>query len=111
MKLIHKALAPLASFRAQNKFIVQGTKDEYLLPEDLLNTAFNVLFDQKGVKLEASETLKELKEAIRVCEIPTDMSGLDIVFKYTPWIRVREMSIKYLIENGFDLKEWEENEL
>jgi hypothetical protein len=111
MKLIHNALAPLASLRVQDKYIVRGTKDEYLLPNELLNTAFNVLFEQKGVKFEESETLGKLKQAIRACEIPEGMSGSDIVLGYKPWIKIREMSKKYLVENGFDLQSWETNEL
>ena len=111
MKLIHNALAPLASLEVQDKYIVKGTKDEYLLPEDLLNTAFNILFEQKVVKFEESETLEELKDAIRACEIPEGMSGPEIVLGYTPWIKVREMSKNYLVEDGFDLQAWEAHEL
>lgn len=111
MKLIHTALAPLASLEVQNRYIVKGTQDNYLLPEDLLNTAINVLFEQQAIKFDETEALKELKESVRACEIHEGMSNSDIVFGYKPWIKVRETSKKYLLEIGFNLREWEKNEL
>ncbi len=111
MKLLHKALAPLASLEVQKRYIVNGTKDNYLLPEDLLNAAINVLFEQQALKFEETETLGELKEAIRCCDIPDNLSGSDVVFGYKPWAKVREASQKYLLETGFDLQTWEKHEL
>ena len=111
MKLIHKVLAPLASLEAQNRYIVKGTKDNYLLLEDLLNAAINTLFEQQAVKFDETGALKELKEAIRACDIPEGMSNSDIILGYKPWIKVRETSKKYLLEIGFDLRAWEINEL
>lgn len=111
MKIVHKALAPLASLEAQNRYIINGTKENYLLPEDLLNSAINVLFEQKAVKLEESKTLQELREAIRACEVPQGMSPRDLVSAYAPWVKVRDSARKYLSEIGFDLRAWEEHEL
>ena len=111
MKRIHKALAPLASLEVQNRYIVKGTKDNYLLPEDLLNTAINTLFEQQAVTLHETGALKELKEAIRACDIPEGMSNSELITGYEPWIKVREASKKYLSEIGFDLQAWEKNEL
>ena len=65
MKRLHKALAPLASLVVQIKYIVNGTGDEYLLPQELLNVAINVLFEQKGIQIPDSKTLDEVKAAIR----------------------------------------------
>ena len=111
MKLIHKALAPLASLEAQNRYIVKGTKDAYLLPEDLLNTAINTLFEQQAVAFDDTGALKELKEAIRACDIPEGMSNSELILCYEPWIKIRETSKKYLSEIGFDLQAWEKSEL
>ena len=111
MKIVHKALAPLASLEVQTRYIVNGTKDNYLLPEDLLNSAINVLFQQKAVKYEESKTLQELREALRACEIPQGMSALDLVSGYAPWVKVRDNARKYLSEIGFDLQAWEKHEL
>jgi len=111
MKIIHKALAPLASLEVQKRYIVNGTKDKYLLPEDLLNSAINKLFEQQAVTFNETEALKELKEAIRACDIPEDISNSELILGYAPWIKVRETSKKYLSETGFDLQAWEEHEL
>jgi hypothetical protein len=111
MKLIHKALAPLASLKVQKRYIVKGTKDNYLLPEDLLNTAINILFEQQAVTFDETGALKELKEAIRACDIPEGMSNSEMILGCEPWIKVRETSKKYLSEIGFDLQAWEKHEL
>lgn len=111
MKIIHSALAPLASLKVQERYIVNGTKDEYLLPDELLNSAINVLFEQKAVVFEENETLNELKKAIRACDIPEEISNAELVVNYEPWKRVRDLSKSYLLKIGFDLEAWEENEL
>jgi hypothetical protein len=110
MKLIHKALAPLASLEVQNRYIIKGTKDKYLLPEDLLNTAINTLFEQQAAGFDETEALNELKEAIRACDIPEGMSKSELILGYAPWIKVRETSKKYLSEIDFDLQAWEKND-
>lgn len=111
MNRIQKVLAPIASLAVQDKYIVNGTKDEYLLPEELLSIAINVLFEQKGIMVPKSKTLEEVKEAISACEVPEGISGPDIVMAHKPWIKAREISGKYLAEIGFDLKAWEAHEL
>jgi len=110
-RIIHKALAPLASLEVQRRYIVEETRDEYLLPDDLLNTAINVLFEQQAVTFDQTGSLRELKEAIRACDIPEGMSNSELILGYEPWIKVRETSKKYLSEIGFDLQAWEEREL
>ena len=111
MKVIHKALAPLASLEVQKRYIVNGSKDNYLLHEDLLNTAINTLFEQQVVTFDETGALKELKEAIRACDIPEGMSNSNIIFHHQPWIKIRELSKKILLEIGFDLRAWEKHEL
>jgi hypothetical protein len=110
-KIIHRALAPLASLEVQKRYIVDETRDEYLLPNELLNSAINTLFEQKAVKFDETQSLRELKEAIRACDIPEGMSNSELILRYEPWIKVRETSKKYLSEIGFDLQAWEEHEL
>ena len=111
MKRIHKTLAPLASLEVQKRYIVNGIKDNFILPEDLLNAAINLFFEQHGVRIEETGALKELKEAVRACDIPEGMSHSDLILSYEPWIKVRETSKKYLLETGFDLRAWENHEL
>jgi hypothetical protein len=107
VSLVHRALAPLASLEVQKRYIHKRTKDDYLLPEDLLNTAINVLFEQQAVRLDETGTLEELREAIRACNIPEGLSNSEMIFSYEPWIKVREKSRQYLLEAGFDLEAWE----
>lgn len=111
MKIIHKALAPLASLEVQKRFILNGTNDEYILPEELLDYAVNVLFEQKAVKFEETETLSELKKSIKACDVPENMDYSELIFNYKPWEKVRVLSKIYLEEIGFNLREWEQNEL
>jgi hypothetical protein len=110
MKLIHKALAPLASLEVQKRNIVNGD-DEYLLPEDLLNTAINVLFEQRVNTFDETGSLTKLNEAIRACDIPKGMSNSELILNYEPWIKIRELSERYLSEIGFDLQSREKQEL
>ncbi|MBD3617970.1 MAG: hypothetical protein HUJ28_00645 [Chromatiales bacterium] len=111
MKLIHKVLAPMASLKIQERYVIDGTKEEYLLPEELLNSAKNILFEQKGIVLEENEILSDLKKAIRAIEIPDEITGDELVRNYEPWRRIRELSKDYLVKDGFDLEGWERNEL
>ena len=109
--MVYAALAPLASLRVQDRYIVNGTKDEYLLPDELLERAISLLFEQRVVKVEESRKLEELKQALRACNLPGTMSNSELVFDYGPWKAVREKSRDYLAEIGFDLETWEKNEL
>ena len=111
MELIHKTSAPLASLKVQKRYIINGTKDEYLLPEELLGSAINVLFEQKGIVFEENEALNKLKKAIRSCGIPDKITNSEIVLNYKPWKKVRELSKDYLLKIGFALEAWEKNEL
>ncbi len=85
--------------------------DEYLLPEELLNDAINVLFEQKRISFKETEALNELKEAIKACDIPEGISAPELIGIYEPWKLVREKSKIYLKELGFDLAAWEKHEL
>ena len=111
MKLIEKVLAPLASLKVQERYIVQGDGDNYLLPEELLERAINFLFEQQGVRYENIELLKRLKENIKTIHIPESLSNQDLVYKFQPWLEIRENARSVLEKTGFDLEEWEKNEL
>ena len=111
MKLIEKFLAPLASLKVQERYIVYGDKNNYLLPEDLLERAINFLFEQQGDKYENTDLMKKIKENIKRIEIPESLSNHDLVYKFKPWIVIRENSRLILEKTGFNLEEWEENEL
>jgi hypothetical protein len=111
MKKIEGILAPLASLKVQDRFIVHGNKDEYLVPEELLESAINFLFEQQIITYQNTEIMQRLKENIRNVEIPSGISNRELVYEYGPWIRIREDAQLILEELGFDLANWEINEL
>lgn len=110
MKIIERILAPLASLKVQDRFIVHGN-DEYLVPEELLESAINFLFEQQIITYQNTEKMLRLKENIRNIEIPSGISNYELVYEYGPWIRIREDAQLILEELGFNLENWEINEL
>ncbi len=100
-------LAPLASVKEQEQYIVHGTEDEYLLAEELLEMAWNLLAERKDIALPASETLSHLRDAVRVCDVPEEVSNEQLVREYEPWLEVRRLAKAYLEELGFDLEAYE----
>jgi len=106
MKRTEKLLAPLASLKAQEKYIIGASKDEYYVPDELLEQASSslILEDQTG-------SVKYLKKKIDDLVFPGRYSAHELVHECQPWVELREVTKAYLKEIGFDLKEWEENEL
>jgi hypothetical protein len=111
MKRIHNILAPLASFEAQDRYIVNGTAEFYLLPNDLLSSAFNFFFEQKVIEYEDSAAIREFKDALRHYDYPEEISNRELVFHYEPWINLRNKAKRVLDEMGFNLQAWEKKEL
>jgi hypothetical protein len=111
MKKIERILAPLASLKVQDRFIVHGNKDEYLVPEELLESAINFLFEQQIIAYQNTEKMLRLKENIRNVEIPSAISNRELIYEYGPWVRIREDAQLILEELGFDLANWEITEL
>lgn len=111
MKLIEKVLAPLASLKVQERYIVHGDENNYLLPEELLERAINFLFEQQEIRYENTDLMKRLKENIKSIEIPESISNQDLVHIFQPWIEIRENARSVLGKTGFDLEAWEKNEL
>ena len=101
-----KIIAPLASLKAQERYIVHATADEYYLPDELLEQTLSALEMESN-----SVHVKKLKEQINNFSFPEPYLPQELVHKYKPWIYIRELAIAYLKEVGFDLKQWEENEL
>ena len=104
-------MAPLASLKEQEKYMINATKDEYLVAEELLDSAINLFFEQKAIKFEPSENLEALKQAIKNCEIPDNLTPQQLVHEFEPWVEVRKKSCLYVQELGFNLEEYENNEL
>lgn len=111
MKVIYRVLAPLASLAIQERFMINATAEEYLLADELLESAVNFLFEQSAITVPSDPEIDELKLAIRSCTIPDDMPVDRLVREYAPWINVREKSKAVLDNQGFNLQEWEGREL
>ena len=116
---ISKRLAPLASLAAQRRYIVQATRDEYLVPEELLNDADDVV---KQVR-----TMPAVRDALPTSAVQAflDLDGLldaadsaaqsaqsseQLVERDAAWRAVREHVARCLDMVGFDLAEWEKTE-
>jgi hypothetical protein len=106
MNRIEKALAPLASLRVQQRYIVDGTKNEYLIPEELLESAASALEGQA-----MTFELSTFKAALLACNLPENISASQLVSEYGPWCALRSAAKAYLLASGFDLEQWEAQEL
>src|SRR5262245_4003680 len=102
MKSIEKALAPLASLKVRQRYIVDGTKHEYLVPEDLLESACSALEFQ-----DMTPELFAVREALKACELPEGISASRLVSEYAPWGTLRSAAKTYLLATGFNLEQWE----
>jgi len=102
MKRIEKIIAPLASIEAQEKYIIGANKDNYYLPEELLEQAGTVLSIKNGSTIET-----ELKKAIEKFRFQEPYSARELVYSHKSWLKIRELSIALLKELNFNLSEWE----
>ena len=109
---IPQRLAPLASLAAQRRWIVNGTPDEYLVPEQLLEDALDAArfarmpHVRSGLPpglLPALEQLAELAGCVGV----EGTSNETLVESDPAWVAVREQSRVCLAVVGFDLPRWE----
>jgi hypothetical protein len=116
MKALLDHLARLASLAYQMRFIVSGTSNEYVLPEELLEVAENrlalALAGQGNLSEEQRDALTRLREVIgtegrRIQFDNESVSNLDLVRHNEAWGRVRTEAAKSLGVLGFDLRAWE----
>ena len=119
MKRIFDMLARLASLLYQQKFIIDGARDEYVLPDQLLSEVISymntMLSNQKLSGAFNEKQLKELFDLLQELErlsgqVPFDdetVSNEELILRNKYWIDVRSLASIYLKKNGFDLKNWE----
>jgi hypothetical protein len=116
---ISRRLAPLASLAAQRRYIVHGTRDEYLVPSQLLDDADDVIRQIRtmpavhdalsSAAVQAVLDLDDLLDAAdRAAEVVS--SGEELVERDVAWRAVREHVARCLDIMGFDLREWEQAE-
>jgi hypothetical protein len=111
------SLAHLASLVIQERHVVRGTRDEYLLPRELL-----LNFDDSYRPFRDSAWFLDLGPS--VCRIIRELDsaledGFDTLGGYThetahqlihddpSWNRIRQLAGKALTAMGFDLERWE----
>lgn len=116
---IFKRLAPLASLAAQRRYLVHGTRDEYLVPEELLNDAYDVVRQVRTMPavrdalpasaVQAILDLDSLLDAVDGAEQRTQ-SNEQLVEHDAAWRAAREHVARCLDMVGFDLAGWEKTE-
>ena len=116
---ISKRLAPLASLAAQRRYIVQATRDEYLVPEELLKDAHDVIrlvrtmpAARDALSASAVQTILDLDGMLDAADgaAQSAQSTEQLVERDAAWRAVREHVTRCLDMVGFDLAEWEKTE-
>jgi hypothetical protein len=116
---ISKRLAPLASLAVQRRYIVHGTRDEYLVPSQLLNDAEDVIRQVRtmpaardSLSADAVQVVLDLDGLLHAAEhsVETARTGEELVERDVAWIAVREHVARCLDVLGFDLRQWERTE-
>ncbi len=112
-------LGVLASYAAQTRYMVNATKEEYLLPVEAINDAGDVVAALNGSPLAG---LRELDATVlaavgrfaivwRAQEENIDhlleLPWPDLVLKDRSWQALREAAQLCLAEIGFELASWE----
>jgi hypothetical protein len=117
--VIIKALRPLASIAYQRRYIVGGTKDEYVLPDELLESAYSSI-QPILTRPEVSSTFSEAElscilKMLRCLDregdkLPSDgsISNEDLVENNAAWAAIRSTAQQCLNVLGVNLSEWEE---
>ncbi len=119
---ICRKLAHLASMKMQERYIIHATKDNYLCPGDLLEDGFSVVELlsnrwRRKVSLSRSErrTVTEftdvLKKEYDFIDLNKVESREEFVNNNEHWANIREAAQKCEAALGFDLDEWEKEQL
>jgi hypothetical protein len=102
----------LASVRIQHRFIGNWTKDEYLLPEDILEDAADaVRLAFASTALSATNRDAVLKFANTLEKAQPDFSSADFYETDLQWIELCVAAADCLQSLGFDLEKYEADEL
>lgn len=111
-------LASLASLRVQEQYIVHGTKDEYLLPEELLDHALDItrlieMFPHETSSAERAALAQfsnALEAELKAIALGPGITAETLVYRDPAWAKVREAARKCLEAVGFDLWRWEQKQ-
>ncbi len=114
-KTIEKCLARLASRRYQHRFIVEATADEYVLPEEMLDSTSSLLETtlqskvlSRSFSADERRCLEEALTRFRGLqgEIAFDDSEFSVECDQS-WLAVVEIANRCLGVLGFNLRQWE----
>jgi hypothetical protein len=109
---ITERLAHLASLDIQRRYILHATRDEYLLPEELLDDAHAVVRQIRtqplAISAPAVTAILALQPLLDAVVLPSGRDGLQhLVEDDTAWRAAREQAVRCLDILGFDLVAWE----
>lgn len=111
-----RLLGPLASLALQRRFLVEGTSDRYILPEDLINSGDSFLNYPRMGKVAKLPSIQEfsriLNEAVQT--IPLDdpmLTNRMLVEQNTEWDKLRSAAKNVLEDLGAHIDEWERQQL
>jgi HEAT repeat protein len=117
-QVLLKCLAPLASLSAQEKYIVLGTKDQHLLPSELLDRAATVAAQVLSAPAGSCGLSGADVEAVRQFDVVLKWEAKDLdLDAYTgetlvrscrEWAEIREAAVVCLSALGFECGAWEE---
>ena len=116
MRVLTQLLANMASEHVQTKYMVSGTRDEYLVPSELLEDAYYAMRlvkeNRPGTKtLTASArasimALAPLLEEAKNLRLVETASPKQLI-SHPAWMAIREQAAKCLRELNFDREAWE----
>lgn len=109
---IIQPLAHLASLDIQRRYIINATRDEYLVPEELLDDAHSVVrhirTQPQSVCASAVAAILALEPLLAAVIVPPNRNGMHhFIEDDTAWRAAREQSGRCLDSLGFDLVAWE----
>jgi hypothetical protein len=118
---IGSRLGVLASFAAQERFMVNATSEEYLLPVEAINDAYAVVQEFGANGLNGLEAQSHVFEAVRrfalILEAESEhidalleLQWSELVHGNASWAALREAAGACLSSIGFDLTQWERSE-
>jgi hypothetical protein len=119
---IQEALCGLASVAYQTKYIIPGTSEEYVLPEELLDSACSIIETTlkskiliKSLKGDEARELSILLTTLRGLQgdIPLDdptVSNYDLILTNPSWLKARNLAQEALEVLGCNLADWERKE-
>jgi hypothetical protein len=106
-------LAPLASLAVQLRYIKHASKQEYLLPEELLENAHDCIRRMRTIPAARNALSRVAVQAILDLEpflvaiTDESLASQSLVDNDIAWSAVRDQADRCLSAMQFDLEEWE----